>query len=84
MGQPTKAYRSARGTGETTLHLDDTCRVLQNVKTVREVNPRQYEGWKWCPFCSGDVEGVESAPVPKAEGEKLSTRLRKAESLDEL
>lgn len=50
-----------------------------------EVVPKNHRiNWDWCQFCAGDLDGVEPAEQPVAEGKKLSTKLKEADSLEEI
>lgn len=85
MRPPETAYRSENGTGDKILHVDEDCSALKVATGAVEVATNKHRPlWDWCQFCAGDLDGVEPAEQPIAEGEMLATKLRNADSLDEL
>lgn len=85
MRLPETAYRSENVTGDKTLHVDEDCGALKQATATIKVATQKYRpNWDWCQFCAGDLNGVEPAEQPIAEGEMLATKLREADSLDEL
>lgn len=85
MRPPETAYRSENFTGEKTLHIDKDCSALKAATGIIQVETNKHRPlWDWCQFCAGDLDGVEPADQPIAEGEMLATKIRNADCLDEL
>jgi hypothetical protein len=85
MTPPETAYRSENNTGDKILHVDEDCSALKTATGTIEVATKKHLPlWDWCQFCAADLNGVDPADQPIAEGEMLATKLREADSLEEL